>query len=563
MSGKRTSYKERCAELEELLDDTRREGAYYKSIAQESGQKLLREIQRLTKLIADYKRAEGKIRTLRFAMEQSTDGIAMADLTLKIYYVNESFAHMHGYPSREITGMIAGELQPEAQTDPSGEYLQKIMEEGSWSGEITHLRRDGAPFPIYVSTTLLKDESGQPAGILFVVRDITQQKKLESRLIHARKMEAVGILAGGVAHDLNNILAGLIGYPELLLMDTPEDSPYREPLLTVKKSGEKAAAIVKDLLTLSRRGYPDTVVTDFNKIISEYFSSPEYETLKSFHPDVEVTARLQPDLNYIWGSPVHLHKLVMNLVSNAAQAMPRGGKLFLLTEKRHIEKKMKGYEDISPGDYAVLVVSDTGKGIEPENVEKIFEPFYTKRALGRTGTGLGMSVVWATVKDHNGFIDIQSEPGMGTAFFVYLPVTDKKPDKETPLIPMEDILGKGEPILVVDDVREQREVACHMLKRLGYAVSAVRNGEEALVFFQDGVADLVVIDMIMAPGMDGLETYKKILELRPGQKAVIVSGFSKTDLIREAQGLGAGPYVKKPYSLQEIGLAVRNELKQY
>lgn len=562
MNGKHADYKERCTELEKLLDDARRERTYYKSIAQASGQKLLREIQRLTKLIADYKSAEGKIRALRFAMEQSIDGIAMADLTLKFYYVNESFAHMHGYQSSEMTGMIAGELQPGAQADISGKYLQKIMEKGSWSGEIAHSKRDGTTFPIYLSTTLLKDESGRPTGILFLVRDITKQKKLESRLIHARKMEAVGVLAGGVAHDLNNILAGLIGYPELMLMDTPGDSPYREPLLTVKKSGEKAAAIVKDLLTLARKEYPDTIVTDFNKIISEYFTSPEYETLKSFHPDVEVTARFQPDLPHICGSPVHLHKLVMNLVSNAAQAMPRGGKLFLLTEKRHIEEKMKGFEDISPGDYAVLVVSDTGEGIAPENVEKIFEPFYTKRALGRTGTGLGMSVVWATVKDHNGFIDIQTESGLGTSFFIYLPVTDKKPVKETPRIRMKDILGNGESILVVDDVREQREVACHMLKRLGYTVSAVRNGEEALVFFQDGTADLVVLDMIMAPGMDGLETYKKMLELRPGQKAVIVSGFSKTDLIREAQGLGAGPYVKKPYSLQEIGMAVRNELKQ-
>ncbi len=560
MNGKQIGYKKRCSELEERLDDARQECAHYKGIARETGRKLLREVQQLTKLVAEYKRAEEKIRTLRFAMEQSTDGIAMADLALKLYYVNESFAHMHGYQSSDMMGMIAGNLLPEAQSGTSGEYLQKILEEGSWSGEIEHLKKDGTTFPLYVSTTLLKDDLAQPTGILYVVRDITQQKRLESRLIHARKMEAVGILAGGVAHDLNNILAGLVGYPEIMLMDTPEDSPYRKPLLTVKKSGEKAAAIVKDLLTLSRRGYPDTTVTDFNKIISEYLTSPEYETLKSFHPNVEVITRLRPDLPCSCGSPVHLHKLVMNLVSNAVQAMPGGGKLSLLTEKLHVEEKIKGYEDINPGDYAVLVVSDTGEGIAQKHVEKIFEPFYTKRALGRTGTGLGLSVVWATVKDHNGFIDIKSRPGRGTSFFVYLPMTEEKPDKETPRASMEDIMGKGEPILVVDDVREQREVACHMLRKLGYSVCSVRNGEEALAFFQNGTADLVVLDMIMAPGIDGLETYKKILKLRPGQKAVIVSGFSETDRIREAQKLGAGPYVKKPYSLQEIGEAIQSEL---
>ena len=561
MNHERKSYEEKCAELERLLEDTRRECAYYKHVAAESGKKRLREIQQLTRLITDYKLAEQKIRTLCLAMEQSTDGIAMADLTHKYYYVNQSFADMHSYRPDEIVGMPAEKLHTQAEAEIFIDHLTQIKVQGAWSGETRHLKRNGTSFPVYLSATLLKDENARPTGILLVARDITKQKSLEKQLRHAQKMEAMAILAGGVAHDLNNILAGLIGYPEVMLMETPEDSPYRAPLLTVKKSGEKAAAIVKDLLMLSRRGSHETIVTDVNQIISEYLISPEHETLKGYHPEVEITTRLQSDLPHICGSPVHLHKLVMNLVSNAAQAMPRGGRLFLLTENRRIEENIKGYEDISPGDYVVLVISDTGKGIEEENLQKIFEPFYTKRALGRTGTGLGMSVVWATVKDHNGFIDIQIEPGKGTAFFIYLPVTDRKPEEDTLQPPMEDCLGRGESILIVDDVLEQREVACLMLKKLGYAVSAVESGEEALLFLQGKTVDLVVLDMIMAPRMDGLETYKKILEIQPGQRAVIVSGFSETDLIRKVRGLGAGPYVKKPYSIQTIGMAVRNALK--
>lgn len=562
MSPRDQTPEEKCATLEKRLEETRQECAYYKAMAEESGRKRLKDIHHLTKLISDYKRAEEKIRVLLSAVEQSIDGIALADLSPAFYYVNASFARMHGYEPSEMNGMAPGLLHGREGGHGIKDHFGHILSEGSWSGEAEHRKKDGTMFPVYVSSTLLKDENGQPTAILSVTRDITEQKRLENRLQHAHKMEAMGILAGGVAHDLNNILAGLIAYPEILLMELPDDSPLRSPLMTVKKSGLKAAAIVKDLLTLSRRGISNTKVTDINRIVADYIESPEYLTLKAYHPDVKITSNLQTDLPLICGSPIHLHKVLMNLVSNGAQSMPRGGRLIIRTEERVIHEKMGGHEDIFPGHYVVLVISDTGEGIAPENVEKIFEPFYTKRALGRSGTGLGMSVVWATVKDHNGFIDIQSELGNGTVFLIYLPVTDQSPVEEPLPLPMESYFGKGESVLVVDDVREQRELACVMLRKLGYKVNAVGGGEEALAFLKGQSTDLVLLDMIMAPHMDGLETYKRILEFHPGQKAVIVSGFAETEPIREAQRLGAGPYVKKPYSLEEIGIAVRGELKK-
>jgi Response regulator containing CheY-like receiver, AAA-type ATPase, and DNA-binding domains len=208
----------------------------------------------------------------------------------------------------------------------------------------------------------------------------------------------------------------------------------------------------------------------------------------------------------------------------------------------------------------VLTVSDTGIGISLEDREKIFEPFYTKKVLGRSGTGLGMAVVWGTVKDHNGYIDVQSLEGKGTTFTLYFPATRQESAQDNVPLRLEEYSGKGESILIVDDVKEQREIASLMLKKLGYAVTSVASGEEAVDYLKNNSADLLVLDMIMDPGIDGLETYKKILQLHPKQKAIIVSGFSETERVKEIQKLGAGPYLKKPYLFEKIGHAVRLEL---
>jgi CheY-like chemotaxis protein len=201
-------------------------------------------------------------------------------------------------------------------------------------------------------------------------------------------------------------------------------------------------------------------------------------------------------------------------------------------------------------------------GILAENIEKIFEPFYTKKAMGRSGTGLGLTIVWGTVKDHNGYIDVQSEKGKGSTFALYFPATREPMVEDLNKIPLDRYKGQGELILVVDDVAEQREMAAGMLTSLGYNVAAVPGGEEALGYLKTQKVDLIVLDMIMDPGMDGLETYRSILEIVPGQKAVIVSGYSETDRVKETQKLGAGVYVRKPYVLEKIGLAIRNELNR-
>ena len=397
-------------------------------------------------------------------------------------------------------------------------------------------------------------------GTYGVARDITEKKKLESQLQRAQKMEALGTLAGGVAHDLNNILSGLVSYPELLLMDLPKESSLRNSILTIQKSGEKAAAIVHDLFTLARRGLNVTEVVNLNHIVSEYLISPENVRIKEYHRNIKIKDDLKEDLLPILGSPVHLSKTLMNLVSNAAEAMPNGGEIHISTQNRYIDKPIRGYDHIKEGDYVILSVSDTGLGIPSRDMERIFEPFYTKKIMERNGTGLGMAVVWGTVKDHRGYIDVQSTERKGTTFSLYFPVTRKEVAKETIPLSLEDYMGKGELILVVDDVEEQREIAFKMLVRLGYSVRPVSSGEEAVDYLKEKSADLIILDMIMDPGIDGLDTYKRILEFHPRQKAIIVSGFSETNRVKEAQRLGAGAYIDKPYLLEKIAIAVRDEL---
>jgi signal transduction histidine kinase len=387
-----------------------------------------------------------------------------------------------------------------------------------------------------------------------------ESRKLEDRLQRAKRMETLGTLAGGVAHDLNNILVGSVSYPDFLLAQLSEDSPLRRPVEAIKRSGYKAAAIIQDLLTLTRRGVTLPRVVNLNSIITDYFTSPEYQKLKSFHPHVEVELKLEQDLPNISGSSIHLLQTIMNLVSNAAEAMPDGGKIVVSTSNERTGPGIGLFEEIKEADYVILTVSDTGAGISPEDMEKIFEPFYTKKAMGRSGTGLGMAVVWGAVKDHKGHIDVESALGKGTTFTLYFPATAEELTPTQRSLPVRECIGKGESILIVDDVKDQREITAEMLHGLGYSVKTAASGEEAVACLEKAPVDLLILDMFMEPGMDGLDTYRRALQVQPRQKAIITSGYAETWRVKKAQKLGAGAYVKKPFLLSEIGAAIRAEL---
>lgn len=532
----------------------------------EADKKVMEIIASAIKVEEERKRAEEILREseerYRTVMETNPDPVVVYDMEGKVTYFNPAFTKVFGWILEECLGKKMDIFVPEDTWPETRKMINKVLEgENIYSFETRRYTKKGNIIHVNMNAAIYKDQNGNPLGSVINLRDISEQKHLEEQLRRAQKMEAIGTLAGGVAHDLNNILSGLVSYPDLLLLDIPEDSPLRKPILVIQESGQKAATIVQDLLTLARRGVAITEVVNLNDIISDLFKSPEYHKLTEFHPNIHFETNLDTNLLNIAGSPVHLSKSVMNLISNAAEAMPDGGGIIIATSNQYIDRPVKGYDEVQEGDYVVLSVSDYGVGISAEDIERIFEPFYTKKVMGRSGTGLGMAVVWGTVKDHNGYIDVQSTAGQGTRFDLYFPITRQDLTEKRTTLPISEYMG-NERILVVDDVENQRKIAQQMLTKLGYSVTTASSGEEAIEYMQSNSADLLVLDMIMDPGIDGLETYKRILEYHPDQKAIITSGFSETQRVKEAQRLGAGAYIKKPYVLEELGLTIRKELNQ-
>jgi CheY-like chemotaxis protein len=382
---------------------------------------------------------------------------------------------------------------------------------------------------------------------------------LEEQLKKSQKMEAMGKLAAGVAHDLNNILSGIVSYPELLLLELPNDSPMRTKIEKIQDSGKRAADMVQDLLMIARRGVKVHVPVHINQTIQTTMETLEFKQLTESNSKIQIHSDLADDTMFIMGSSLHISKVIMNMVRNASEAMPTGGTINIRTTNRYLDAPLDRYECIPEGEYVIISIIDEGIGIPIDNLQQIFEPFYSKKRMGKSGSGLGMTIVWNTIKDHCGYMDIQSREGEGTRFEIYLPAVRDADIAEKSHVVLEDYIG-NERILVVDDIAEQRDIAVRMLSRLGYQVASVSSGETALNYIQKNAVDLVVLDMVMPQSIDGLETYRRILEFHPGQKAIIASGYSASERVKEMHKLGAGEYIRKPYTLEKIGLAVRNEL---
>lgn len=388
-------------------------------------------------------------------------------------------------------------------------------------------------------------------------QEMKAKEQLQVQLIRAEKMQALGLMAGGVAHDLNNILAGVVSYPDLLLVELPPDSPLRKPLEVIRDSGKRAAEVVADLLTVARGVAMEQHPADLNTLITEFLASPEYQIQLARHPQVTCTTELAPDLHPILCSAIHIKKCLMNLLINALEAMGDTGRLFIATANG------SGNGRDAPEDktrrWVSLCIGDSGSGIAEADLPHIFDPFYSKKIMGRSGTGLGLAVVWNTVQDHGGTIQVKSSSA-GTLFTLNFPVTDGLLTATEPDTQPAELKGNGEKILVVDDEPHQRDVAMSMLTRMGYEVKSVGSGEEAMDYLQDHLVDLVVLDMLMPPGMNGLQTFQQILRIHPGQKALIVSGFSDNKDVTAAQKIGAGQYIKKPFTYIQLGRAVKKTL---
>jgi PAS domain S-box-containing protein len=535
----------------------------------------------------------------RYLFVSALEGIFRADPKGLPKEVNPALAAMLGYDS--VEGLIGSVTEiSERFADPGKRRKMRLalMQDGKFQDfEVVLRRKDGSTFSASMSAHLVRDKKGAVQAIegrvidiserqlrekekqeqlaadavtrakLLLVEDLEQKNKqlnealdelksMQLQLIQSEKMAAVGMTASGVAHDLNNILAGVISYPELLLATMPAGSQYRKPLEAILASGRRAAAVVADLLTLARGSARVRQSVRLHALIEEYLQSVEFLTLMREYPKVQVTAIDEAGEAMIYCSPVHLQKVIMNLVMNAVEAVaPLGGSVTLLTR---IQPAVGNPDEEGKDGHVVLEVCDNGPGILPENQKHIFEPFYTRKVMGKKGTGLGLTVVWNVVREHGGFIELDSG-SLGSTFRVVLPVdrdllpVGSQSDEEA------DLRGKGR-ILVVDDEPLQRDIAGKMLTIFGYEVDTVSSGEEAIAYLRRHNVDLVVLDMLMPPGINGLQTYIEIIAIHPGQKALIVSGFSESSDVKEAMRLGVGGFVKKPYTMKQIARAIRDEL---
>lgn len=495
----------------------------------------------------------------RLLSEATWEGIAIF-ANNQLRYVNTQLCGIFGYSEAELLGIPFSDviINWEACRAGSGDMESDTTGAAECSGR----HKDGRIIPVEVRCKYRDGLINQVVAIRDIsARKAAERKRLElqKRLEEAKRMESLGLMASIVAHDLNNILTGIVTFPELLLTNMAPTDTFRSEIELIYKAGKQAADVVADLLAVARGAKCKKEPHNLNLLIGNYADSIEYRKLKADFPGITIDIGIEPDLPNLNCSAIHIAKSIINLVLNAAEACGPDGYITIRTLSRKLTVPIRGYEEIPAGEYAVLSVADTGSGIPADGLGRIFEPFYSKKEMGRSGTGLGLTVIWNAVRDHRGFIDLASN-WAGSRFELYFPVTlDERavvPETVSPVA----MLGKGEKILIVDDEESQRKIACSILQQLGYSPRSVDSGRHAIEYIKREPVDLVLLDMIMEPDMDGCRTFAEILKYTPGQKAVITSGYWNRADQERIQAMGISQYITKPYGMACLARAIRLEI---
>ena len=500
------------------------------------------------------KKGEEKIAQQAALLDVTRDAIIVRDLDECIIFWNSGAAHLYGWQSEEVLGKSAAELFFKETPSKFDEAKKVLLEKGEWQGECTHLTKDGREIAVNSHWTLVKDQAGKPKSILVINTDITEQKRLQAQFLRSQRMESVGTLAGGIAHDLNNILTPILLSVEVLRNKVVGDSALKM-LDVLESSAKRGAGIIKQILTFARGTQgektslqPKYLVSEIEKMISDTFPRSIQITTKSVkHPWI------------IQGDPTQLYQVLMNLCVNARDAMPNGGVLNIETDNVVLDEHMTGIHlDAKSGSYVVISVSDAGMGIPASVIDKIFEPFFTTKEIGK-GTGLGLSTVIGIVKSHGGFVTVYSEINKGTRFKVYLPATDTKESEGAMDDKVELPKGKGELVLVVDDEDAIRDIQKRTLEAHGYSVLTARDGTEAIVKYSSNqeMIEVVVTDMMM-PYMDGVATIRAIRRLNPAVKFIGMSGLLEGTDYNKVVG-GDVIFLQKPYTTEKF-LTTLNEV---
>jgi len=512
--------------------------------------------------ITERKRAEEERMRLVTAIEQAAEAIIITDTNWIIDYVNPAFTAMAGYDGAEVIGRHLRLLKSDEHDRAFYRDIRKTLSEGHvWSGRLTNVKKDGSLYETEATASPVRNESGAVINYVSIHRDITRQVKLERDLRQAQKMEAIGTLAGGIAHDFNNILTAIVGHAEIARFTLAQADPVRRNLDQVLKASARAAELVKQILAFSHKTEQNPQPLPIVSVVKE--------ALKLLRPSLPSTIEirhevsLSPEDGVIFADPTEIHQVLMNFCTNAAHAMRAKGGVLSVTLSDTVVDDIPDspHPDLEAGPYVCLTVSDTGHGIDAAVMERIFDPYFTTKGVGE-GTGLGLSVVRGIVRTYGGAVTVQSRPGNGTTFNVFLPRMEQKVPAHAET---REALSTGtERILFVDDEETLAEMGREMLESLGYKAVTKTNSLEALETFRaDPLGfDLVITDMTM-PGLTGEELARELLAIRRGMPIILCTGYS--ELINETQAIemGISEFVMKPYTVANFANTIRKALKTH
>jgi PAS domain S-box-containing protein len=499
-------------------------------------------------LISQRQRTEERVQEQAELLDLAHDAILVKDLEDRVLYWNKSAECLYGWTAPEVLGRKSSELLQKTGFT-FDEASRILLATGIWSGELTCQTKSGREVVVEARWTLVRNRKGEPKAILSINTDITDKKKLQEQLLRSQRMQSLGTLAGGIAHDLNNILTPLM-MSVAMLKDKANDADSKLLLATLEENVHRGAGLVQQVLAFARGVGGERIAVNLVQVVHEI----ERIVRETFPKSVHFESSLSPDLWTLIGDSTQLHQVLLNLCLNARDAMPNGGKISVQMENVMLDDiYVSAHLDAKRGAYLVIKVTDTGVGISPQLQDKIFEPFFTTKDLGK-GTGLGLSSVLAIVKSHGGFISFYSEVGKGSIFKIYLPASAGPSDTEIARANQNKLpRGRNEVVLLVDDEEAIRNTAKKLLERFGYRVLLAENGAEAVSLYaqrRNEIA-LVLTDMAM-PIMDGVATIVALKSINPGVKIISSSGLAANGSVAKASGAGVKHFIPKPYTAEAM-----------
>ena len=508
--------------------------------------------------------AEQKIREQAALLDTANDAIYVCSLEGVILYWNQGAERLYGWSSAEALNKPLASLFP-IGVDAANLLEQALLKMGSWSGERRRITKDGRPIIVYSRMSIVRDADGRPKSVFAISSDITERKALEAQMLRGQRMESLGALASGIAHDLNNVLAPVVLGAQLLRSAVKGEGELRT-LSDIETSARRGAEIVRQVLTFARGVEGERLALQPRHLLDEM----EAIAANTFPKNIQVETEIAPNLWPVHGDVTQLHQALMNLCINARDAMPDGGTLTLRASNvEDIERarfptggaQVWIASDSKPGPHVLLCVADTGTGIAPEILDKIFEPFFTTKAVGK-GTGLGLSTVLGIVRSHGGIVRVLSEPGRGSTFELYFPATPAAKVAVSEKGNMDILRGKGQAVMVVDDEKAVRDISSRILERFGYRALPMASGQEAIQCYarEPSAIDAVITDIAM-PGIDGLALMKRLRQINPNIRIMGMSGHGESTGPESRNPWSMGLFLTKPFTVEKLLVATRDLLR--